>query len=255
MKKDIDSAYQDAIARANMYRFLSTTYLQAPTQAFLLNIIDADFLKELASLFGESSVADLNNYAGPVDLEKELALIKQDYMDLFAVPAGRYVTPFEDIYRGTRMNGDQERGPLLGVQAIAVKIMYRMAGAEMESTCKELPTHIGVELGFMNLLCEKEATAINYEQDTISPDNETNTVSDSSVYHELQRKFLKEHLNNWFPQLSQAIQAKANTHFYRSLAQVTEAFIACDTENLTAQPISESTAQAIYMNASTPQPG
>ena len=164
MKKDTDSAYQDAVARGNMYRFLSAIYLQAPTQDLVQNIIDAEFLEELASLFCKSPVAELNNYAGPVDLEKDLALIKQDYMDLFAVPAGRYVTPFEDVYRGTRMDGNQERGPLLGVRAIAAKVMYRMAGAEMDRICKELPTHIGVELAFMNFLFDSEAVAMSNEQ-------------------------------------------------------------------------------------------
>ncbi len=255
MKKDTDSAYQDAVARENMYSFLSAIYLQAPTQDLVRKIIDADFVEELGSLFNESPIAELNSYAGAVDLEKDLALIKQDYMDLFAVPSGRYVMPFEDIYRGTRMDGSQERGPLLGVQAIAVKIMYRMAGAEMERTCKELPTHIGVELGFMNFLCEKEAAAINNERETVSPDNETDIVSDSDVYRELQRRFLQAHLNDWFPQLCQAIQEKANTRFYRALAQVTEEFIARDTGSLTAQIISEKPAQAFHMTSAIPQPG
>lgn len=94
-----------------MYSFLSAIYLQAPTQDLVLNITDAEFLGELASLFSKSPLAELNNYAGAVDLEKDLALIKQDYMDLFAVPAGRYVMPFEDIYRGTRMMVIKKEGP------------------------------------------------------------------------------------------------------------------------------------------------
>ncbi len=261
MKKVTDSSYQDAVARRNMYGFLSAIYLQTPTQELVLSIIDPEFLEELASLFSESPVADLNKYAGSTDHEKDLALIKQDYLDLFAVPAGRYVMPFEDIYRGTRMDGNQERGPLLGVRAIAVKIMYRVAGAEMERSCKELPTHIGVELGFMNFLCEKEAKAINNERETIPPDKEdkedkeTGTVSDFDVYRDLQRRFLQAHLNDWFPQLSQAIQEKANTHFYRALAQVTEEFIARDTASMTAQTIAAKPAHAIHMTSAIPQPG
>lgn len=144
---------------------------------------------------------------------------------------------------------------MLGVQAIAVKIMYRMAGAEMERTCKELPTHIGVELGFMNFLCEKEAAAINNERETVLQDKEIGKVTDSHVYRELQSRFLRAHLNDWFPQLSQAIQEKANTHFYRAMAQVTEEFIARDTASLMAQVITEKPSQAIHMSSAIPQPG
>ena len=255
MKKDTDSAYQDAVARGNMYRFLSAIYLQAPTKDLVLNVIDAEFLEDLAALFSGSPVPELNNYAGSVDLENDFAAIQQDYMDMFAVPAGRYVTPFEDVYRGTRMDGNQERGPLLGVQAIAVKIMYRIAGAEMDRACKELPTHIGVELAFMNYLCDSEAAAINDGRATVPPDEETSTESSISIYRELQRRFLQAHLNDWFPQLNQAIQEKATTPFYRALAQVTEEFIARDTSNQEAQIFADKRAQLVQRTAVNTQTG
>lgn len=255
MKKDTEPAYQDAVARGNMYRFLATIYLQAPTKDLVLNMIDAEFLVEFASLFSGSPVPELTNYAGYVDLENDLAAIQQDYMDMFAVPAGRYVTPFEDVYRGTRMDGNQERGPLLGVQAIAVKIMYRIAGAEMDRACKELPTHIGVELAFMSFLCDSEAAAINDERATVPPDKETSTESRISIYRELQRRFLKAHLNDWFPQLSQVIREKAMTPFYRTLAQVTEEFIARDTASQEALILAGKRAQLLHRTAATPQPG
>ncbi len=259
MNNDTDSAYEDAVARGNMYRFLAAIYLQPPTQDLVLNIIDVEFLKELSLLFSESSVADLGNYAKSIDLEKDLALIKQDYMGLFAVPTGRYVTPFEDVYRGTRTDGNQESGPLLGVQAIAVKIMYRMAGAEMERTCKELPTHIGVELGFMNFLCEKEAAALKHARELVrekvSPDKETDTESEISNCRQLQSRFLHAHLNDWFPQLNQVIQEKAKTHFYRALAQVTGEFVAQDTANHTTQVSVEKPVQVHWRNSAAPQPG
>lgn len=255
MMNDTDSAYQDTVARGNMYSFLSAIYLQAPTQDLVKKIIDVEFIEELASLFSEGSVAELRNYSGAVDIEKAVVLIKQDYMDLFAVPAGRYVMPFEDIYRGTRMDGHQERGPLLGTQAISVKIMYRMAGAEMERSCKELPTHIGVELGFMDYLCKRQATAINNEWRTATLEEEIGTTSDSAVYREFQRRFLNSHLNDWFPQLNKVIQEKANTHFYRGLAQVTEEFIASDTESLMTQTIYENPAQVIQVSSAIHQSG
>lgn len=233
-------AQQDAEARGNMYRFLSAGYLSPPTPDLVRRVVDADFLDELSSLFGEEAVAVLREFAATAHPAEDLGSLKQEYMDLFAVPTGRYVTPFEDVYRGTTADGKQERGPLLGVRAIAVRRRYRQAGAEMDRGCKELPTHIGVELAFMGFLCESEAAAIRSETRHALPHEERGNVPDSTEYRKLQIRFLQEHLNDWFPQLSRSIQANAKSHFYRGLAVITEEFLVRDMESLSRRPHPES---------------
>jgi len=217
--------YRDALARGNIYRFFSSVFLSPPKDNFLQIILDKNFLEELSVVFGDNAVADLKKFAVTTDLSQDSASLKQEYMDLFAIPAGSYVTPFEDVYGGRMVDGRLERGRLLGERAIAVIRMYREAGAEMKGSCKELPTHIGVELSFMGLLCEREALAIRDDADTTA----------SRRYRELQLKFLQGHLNEWFPQLSEAIQANARSYFYRGLAQVIEVFLAEDTAGLFEQ--------------------
>jgi TorA maturation chaperone TorD len=132
-----------------------------------------------------------------------------------------------------------ERGPLMGERAIAVRKAYRQAGAEVERTCKELPTHIGVELAFMGFLCEMEGAAVRDKQGDAFLDQEKGTATDSIEYRELQKRFLQEHLNEWFPQLSRSIQANAKSPLYRGLALITEAFLAWDTADLLTQSYSE----------------
>jgi TorA maturation chaperone TorD len=105
----------------------------------------------------------------------------------------------------------------------------------MDQACKELPTHIGVELSFMNFLCEREAAAKTAKEKNGLQDQDQTKIADSVGYRELQIKFLQEHLNAWFPQLNQTIQSKAKTQFYRGLALITEAFLAVDTAGLLAQ--------------------
>ncbi len=122
-----------------------------------------------------------------------------------------------------------KRGPLLGERAIAARRIYRAAGADMDRMCKELPTHIGVELSYMSFLCEREAAAIRDEEGQALPDEEKRAAADSVRYRILQKKFLDEHLNAWFPHLSRSIQANAKSNFYRGLARITEAFLAADT--------------------------
>ena len=217
-------ACQDAKARASMYSFLAAVYLRPPTADMIRLLTVGDFLEELAVVFGEETVADLKEFASGVHLGGNCDYLDQEYMNLFAVPTGRYVTPFEDVYRGMEVEGVLKRGPLMGGRTIAARRIYREAGADMNRACKELPTHIGVELSFMSFLCERQAAAIDEE--------EQRTAADCDRYHHFQIRFLREHLNNWFPQLNQTIQANAKSSFYRGLALITAAFLDYDTAGL-----------------------
>lgn len=60
------------------------------------------------------------------------------------------------------------------------------------------------------------------------PDQQQSTTVTGNIYRQYQQKFLREHLNSWFPQLNGAIQEKAKSNFYRAMAQLAEEFLACD---------------------------
>jgi len=231
VKRDDRAAHAEA--RGNAYRFLSDIYLRPLSGDLLHRLVDREFLEELAVLFGEGAVADLKNFAATAHVDNDLVPLKQEYMNLFAVPIGRYVAPFEDVYRGETVDGDQQRGPLLGERAVAVKRIYRAVGAEMDQACKELPTHIGVELSFMAFLCDKEAEALrNAGQEEELLGQENKAVTNFANYREHQIRFLQDHLTVWFPQLSRSIQEKAKSPLYRGLAQITEAFLTQDISSL-----------------------
>jgi TorA maturation chaperone TorD len=240
MKVDMEFAHQNAKARGNMYRFFSTVYLHPPNVELLHQLVaKKEFLEELSVLFGENAVAALREFAVTVDIDRDLSSLEQEYMNLFSVPTGRYVTPFEDVYRGKTGKDQQIRGPLLGECAIRVKRMYRAAGTEMEKTCNELPTHIGVELSFMGFLCEMEAEAIVNQEGETYYDQTKRESTDFLRFRELEIKFLQEHLNEWFPQLSKSIQTNSRSQLYRSLAIITEKFLGQDTAFLLAIANSE----------------
>ena len=234
-RRTVTSAHQSAEARADMYRFLSAIYLSPINENLLSQLVDEEFLEELSELFGEQAVTELRHFAATVSLEEDLPFLKQEYMDLFAVPTGRYVTPFEDVFRGSSADGKGVRGPLLGERAIAVTRAYRGAGAEMDGACMELPTHIGVELSFMNFLCDKEAAAQQNQTSTAAPEGKNEKLTEPIRYRQLQSRFLQEHLNQWFPHLSSSIQASATGPLYRGLAVLTEEFLSQDAAGLLAQ--------------------
>ena len=225
-------ARQDAQARADMYAFLAAVYLRPPTLNLMRYLLAEDFLEELAALFGEEIVADLKKFAADAHPHNNFTAVNQEYMDLFTVPTGRYVTPFEDVYRGIISDGMLKRGPLLGERAIAARRIYRAAGADMDQNCTELPTHIGVELSFMSFLCEMQAAGTQNEEKQIRTDEVKGVAIDCVRYRELQVKFLNEHLNAWFPQLSRSIQSNAKSPFYQGMAKVTAAFLDYDTARI-----------------------
>jgi TorA maturation chaperone TorD len=215
-----DSMVEAAVARADMYRFLSSVYLSPPRDEVLQQLLDREFLDELAVLIGEDAVAELRSFLEANDVDQESGTLDTEFMDLFAVPTGRYVAPFEDVYWKA-----DSGGPLLGEQAVAVVRTYREAGAQIDHEIKELPTHVGVELAFMTYLCEAEAVAA-IDGDGAQPDHDDGR--DRNWYRGLQRQFLEEHLIPWFPRLRSKIQAKANGPLYRGLATITEEFLSLD---------------------------
>jgi len=223
-----DEMHLDAQARADLYHFLSATYLGPMQPDALRQITDSGVLRDIGMALGEEAVKELKDFAAAEGKVNDPEGLKQEYMDLFAAPTGRYVIPFEDVYRGA--TSTEVRGPLLGEWAIAVKRLYQAAGAEMEGHCKELPTHIGVELGFMSFLCSKEA-AVSGED---PGGGEAVAPSTCTLYRELQARFLVQHLNVWFPLLSRAIHANSVSGFYRGLASLAEALITRDTAQLAA---------------------
>jgi TorA maturation chaperone TorD len=237
------TGYVDVRVRADMYRFLTTVFLEPPTPDLVASICDALILDDLASVFGEAAISALRRYAEFPDMD--VAELRQEYMDIFSVPTGRYVMPFEDVYLGMKEDGGQERGPLLGEQAIAVQQIYRITGAEMHKTRNELPNHVGIELAFMSFLCEREAALDAEVDDQPRPSGAQSDLAALAVYRQLQRQFLKRHLLNWFPKLSRAIQANSRTLFYQGLGQLTEVFIAWDSERLDSLPLPETTTDPV----------
>jgi len=232
MKSGTCTANEDVKTRVDMYRFLSSVYLYPPREEIIRQITAENSLDELSCLFGEQATEGLRGFASTLNIDTDLALLTQEFMDLFKVPTGRYVTPFEDVYRGAAASGKQGKGPLMGEYAVQVKKMYRQAGIEIEKECLEIPTHIGVELSFMCCLCEMELEAIRKNKAAVSLEQVEAAYVDSIGCHKFQARFLNEHLTEWFPQLGKSIQAKTQSEFYRSLAIITEKFLVQDAASL-----------------------
>lgn len=209
-----------ARGRGRLYRCLAAAFLRPPADTLVAPFLDDATLATLAGRFGGDAVVELDRFRHAFGGDFEA--LDQEYQGLFVVPMGRYVTPYEAVYRDERtVEGEVVRGLLMGPSTVAVKALYREAGAEVAQDLLELPDHVGLELGCMDYLCEAEACA--WER------------GDSAAVtraRQLQRRLLTEHLLQWIPALRRRIRTNAPGPFYQGIADLTEAFVRQDAEAL-----------------------
>jgi TorA maturation chaperone TorD len=212
----IGAAAALAAARARAYEVLATLYLNPPTEQLVDGLLKLSTSPVMADPFGGPATECLRRCAAAH--RGELDALRQEFDDLFVVPLGRYVTPYEAVYRDQRVVGDTVVGGLLmGASTVAVMSEYRAAGVEMSSACAELPDHIGVELSFMAVLCAREDTAWARRDES---------AAKSLIQRE--HAFLEHHLLRWVPALSSRIVRNAQSDFYRAIALLTEGFLRTD---------------------------
>jgi TorA maturation chaperone TorD len=210
-----------ARCRTQMYGFLCTAFLEPPDEEFLKNLTDEILQKELGDLFGREVRAFLAKKANgtPAGIPE----IRQDFMDLFKVPLGSYMAPYESVYRDERdVGGKKVRGLLMGPSTVAVQEIYKRAGASIDKTnFKELPDHIATELAFMSFLCTREWDAWKRDDEGEAKD----TIK-------LEREFLDDHLEKWTPALCENIRKRAKTPVYKGIAALLESFLKMEAEIL-----------------------
>lgn len=210
-----------AKARANVNRFLSAAFLEPPSEALVSTLSADSFIAELEKIFGSVAVDDLRQFAGEFGGDHEG--LDQEFQDLFMVPLERYVTPYESVYRDQRQVGDKVvRGLLAGSSALAVKQLYRDAGADVSEDFKDFPDHIGLELACMEFLCGEEALA--WEQQDLEK---------AKKMRGFQKRLLHEHLLQWVPALCARIRENAPGPFYRGVAGLTEASLMWEAGSIT----------------------
>lgn len=194
-----------AIKRAGLYSFFSFLTLNEP-DADTINDVKVNFLREF---FKENKALDELIY------QRES---HEDYAALFIAPGDRYVPPYESVY--TDRDPVSGRGFVMGPSALKVREFYLKADL---SPLGELPDHIGMEMAFMGLLCEKEAEQWNAGNEDRARD-----------YLKLEKAFLQEHLSRWVDEYLDAINIKASTAFYRAIAMLAKEFIRLELEYLRA---------------------
>jgi len=122
--------------------------------------------------------------------------------------------PFESVYTS-------EKRLLMQDARDEVLAIYRSAGLDKQASWKEGEDHLGVELEFQSVLCQRASVALNKGDE-----------DEAHALLKIQANFLEDHLLSWVPLMTADLQRFAQTDFYRALGYITDGFLAFDREFL-----------------------
>lgn len=223
---DAERAEMSAVApgRRAVYSFLSAAFSRPPCAEEPEVLRCNEFLEAAAGLFsGEEALGSLRRHAAAVENTAERRRqARQEFMNLFKVPGGQYVAPYESVFRDTReIAGQQVKGLLMGQSAVDVQKWYRLAVVEISKEYKDLPDHIGLELNYLAHLCHKE-------QEFASVGDKARLTRAS----EMQRDFLAAHVVSWIGAIRDRIYDKSRNTYFRAVADMAVEFTRRDLATL-----------------------
>ncbi len=142
--------------------------------------------------------------------------LQLDYDALLNVPGPKLTFPYESCY--THRNIDGTYGRLWQEPAQDMHLILKEWEIVFAEGWDLIPDHIALELFFMAELCRRTSTAKNAE--------------DEERLQEWQVRFFQAHLNSWIFEFVSVFEMKADTDFYRGLAQLLRAFLEEEKEGL-----------------------
>jgi len=198
--------------RENMYRFLSKLFKDEVDENLFEIMKDMSVPEDIDEVIAEGYELMMKFIeSDTLDPISDLAV---DYAKLFygagIVDARLAAYPYESVYtserRLTMQDARDDMFKLLQNKDLGVQKGF------------DIPEdHLFIQLELMAFMCKETLNSIE--------DNETETAQ---RLIEDQQDFIKDHLMNWVPNLSEDIHKFALTDFYRGLATVTERFIKMD---------------------------
>ena len=197
---------------------------ESATRAALYNLFAGGLARKvdrswLNPSFGEKLQSGLPDVLGKEELLKALKRaeddpkyfeeLQLDYDALFNVPGPRLTFPYESCY--THRNIDGTYGRLWQAPA---QDMHRIL-KEWEIVFAEgwdlIPDHVAIELFFMAELCRRASQG--------------QVVEDKNRLQEWQVEYFQAHLNSWMFEFVNVLEMKADTVFYRGMAQLLRVFL------------------------------
>ncbi len=177
----------EVVMNTEFYRTFSLIF-HRPDRDFT-QYLRSGFLTDIQCL-GDEAIAGfsrfLDEHQGQDD-DEFFNTLAVEYTRLFINGMPRATClPYESVYR---------EGTVMGASTLAVKARYSQAGLQVLDGFGDLPDHVAVELEFLYYLLDK---------------------GDGEAHD----SFLRDHLSQWVPAFSEAIDQNGQLFFYRHAARV-----------------------------------
>ncbi|MEI8324920.1 MAG: molecular chaperone TorD family protein [Betaproteobacteria bacterium] len=208
-----DYAPDLSTARADLCRFLSACYYEPAAEFTEENLFDS--LLAAATRVHPDLAAPARSL-GTAFAAQDLQTLLIDYTRLFLGPIEPLAKPYESSWLFVAAPTDENPPP-------AVLELYARGGFDIDEDFRELPDHIAVELEFLYLLIFQTNQAVLLGD-----------ADEQAALTSLQQQFLDKHLAAWLGPFAAAVEAGAETAFYRELAAFTERFVAMEAARLPA---------------------
>lgn len=203
---------EDPRLRAAIYGSLSFAFHFAPRDG------DLALLRQAAGTAAEQGLEELAERLGRLAAlarEESSPPVRQEFHDLFMVPAGKYVTPYGSIFLDQPVEaGGKVATRTCGLSTQAVARFYKQIGLAIDPGYTELPDYIGLELACMEFLCLQEASA-----------RDAGNEAGAARCRAWQHVFLRDHLGRWAKPLAELIRRKARTGYYKAIAEFLDDWI------------------------------
>lgn len=150
----------------------------------------------------ESAAAGLALMRAARDASETPDAVREDHARLYGTMAVAKVPPYESVHRG-------EDRLVFDEHTLQVRESYRALSLQTARLHHEPDDHIGLELEFVAHTCLRALDALE-----LGPDN------DVQRYLALGGEFLREHLQQWAPEMLRSVVEAAETRFMAGLAEL-----------------------------------
>lgn len=187
--------------------FLARLFQECPSREWLLTLRDRQLLEEWPLAMpaeqgreGDTGLRLMARFVAELD-EAGIAAIRRDHAAMFVGP-GDPLPQWESVCL-------TEDRLLFGEPAFAVRRLYAEFGLALPPESGEADDHVGYELAFVASLLHMAADALAEAR-----------IAQAEIALHAAAAFLREHLLPWVGEFLDALQARADTPFYRGAAML-----------------------------------
>jgi len=247
-------AVERALGRSKLYLLLSWSLLYPEDDEFLDYLQSGEFVEDartaleslrqgLEGIGGERARTKLAAVAKSLDqveslvasecVNWQLSDLQAEHRRVFSNVITLDCPPYETLFGNDHVFGQAHvMGDIAGY--------YRAFGVELSKDIHERMDHLSVELEFMHFLAYKESYARCHDG-----------ADKTQIVVDAQKKFVKEHIGRWVPLFCRMLVKKADSGFFRHMADFGSDWMDFEAAYLgvTPQPYSEADYRPATFNA------